>query len=346
MPAPQSVLFAAPHRTPRRSAAVLAVLSIVLASCSSGSPSGTSDTPETTPGPTAAHQGPLSEYLAAVNEAFSGEDASRALNVQVQEDTATCMAEAGFDYVPYVAPETIHFYVDDYGTREWVARRGYDLSGGMLEGPEREAWIRSNEANDARPPSVDPNEAIYAELSEGSKAAYDLALNGPPPSEDEERDESTPWSIADGCSTWATFVKNADEDATYAAEYADLRERMWATHLGLETHPRVVDLTTEWAHCMADAGHVYTSPTHAWDSVYAVIQGTPGPDGDPYTTSDEAKAFEVAVALADYDCKASVRWDSVRNSVIDEIEAQFLEDNKAEIDEYIDYVTQNPPRGS
>ncbi|SDC36388.1 hypothetical protein SAMN05216410_1727 [Sanguibacter gelidistatuariae] len=314
-------------------AALLAALSLVLSGCSA------SDAPEATASPSTGYEGPLTEYLAPVTEALTGEDAQLALNIEIQEGIATCMAEAGFDYIPYIAPETIHLEVSDKGTRDWVARVGYDLSGGMLEGPERDAWIASGVANAARPPSVDPNDAIYAQLSEGTKAAYDLALNGPPLSND--RDESTPWSRADGCYTWAAFVQHADRDTAFFADYADLLERMYATTWrDLDTHPRMVDLATEWAHCMADAGHVYTSPTDAWESVSAVIQGTPGPDGDPYITSDEVKALEIAVALADYDCKEAVDWETVRDSVIDEVEAQFLADNKAEIDEYIDYVVQ------
>ena len=346
MPAPHATPDGTPRRSVFRSGALLAALSLALAACSSGdtgATSASSGTPEPTPGPTLAYRGPLTEYLAPVEDALTGEEATRVMNAEWQEGIATCMADAGFEYIPYIAPETIHYYVSDYGTRDWVARRGYDLSGGMMEGPEREAWIRSTEANDARPLSVDPNKAIYDQLSEGTQAAYDLALHGPPYVEgQEERDEDTPWSLADGCSIWASFVQHADRDAARFADYDDLMQRMWAaTWRDLDAHPRMVELTTAWAHCMADAGHVYTSPTNAWESVYEVMQGTPGPNGDPYTTSDEVKALEISVALADFDCKEAVRWDDERESVIDEVEAQFLEDNKAEIDEYIDYVLQS-----
>ena len=318
---------------PRRAAALLAALGILLAGCSS------TGAPDPTASPSTEHWGPLSEYLAPVDEALGGEGAGLALNTEMQESVAACMVEAGFDYVPYVTPDLILIDVPDKDTRDWVARRGYGLSGGLVEGPELEAMLASDAANAAQPASVDPNEAIYAQLSEGTKAAYDLALNGPPYVDGEERDEAASWTIADGCYTWAS-IQQAERSAAYFADYADLQERMRAVRSTVDTRPRMVELTTEWAHCMADAGHVYTSPTHAWESVYAVIHGSPGPDGDPYVTSDEAKALEITVALADYDCKEDLRWDEVRNSVTDEVEAQFLEDNKAEIDEYIDYVLQ------
>lgn len=311
-----------------------------LTACSS------SDVPEAAEVPAGEHQGPLMKYLAPVVAVLSGEEASIALNTTTQEAIASCMAESGFDYVPYVAPFRVSVPASDAGTRGWVARRGYDLSGGVVEGPELEALASADAATAALPPSIDPNVAIYAALSAGTRAAYDLALAGPGFTEEDLAGETArEWTRADGCILWASGQDTGQPNA-HLNDYVDLMDRMTIADRSVDSHPRMADLTIEWAHCMADAGHVYTSPTDAWESVYAVINGTRGPDGDPVdpdVTSDEAKALEIAVALADYDCKEALAWEEVRNTVVDEIEAQFLTDNKAELDEFIAAVLEGQP---
>ncbi|SDC36470.1 hypothetical protein SAMN05216410_1729 [Sanguibacter gelidistatuariae] len=321
-------------------ATLAAAFALTLTACSAG------EGPEAAAATAEAHRGPLSEYLAPIADVVGGEEANLALNTETQEAIASCMADAGFDYIPYATtPNGVSVPVSDAGTRDWVARRGYGLSGGVVEGPELEAMLAEDAANAELPQWVNPNTTLYAQLSPGTQAAYDLALYGPGFTEDDGADDEigtrVEWTRDDGCSFWASGEVTARRSA-HLSDYDDLAQRMIVSRISVDSQPRMVDLTTEWAHCMADAGHVYTSPTHAWESVYAVIQGDPGPDGDPYVTSDEAKALEIEVALADFDCRETLKWDEVRNSVVDEVEAQFLADNKAEIDEFIAAVLQGP----
>ncbi|SDC36430.1 hypothetical protein SAMN05216410_1728 [Sanguibacter gelidistatuariae] len=309
-------------------AVALVAVALVLTACSSA------DTPGTPAIATSTeHRGPLLEYLAPT----MSDEQTAADDAVYQEDVASCMAEAGFDYIPFVAPPFVVAPVSDAGTLDWVARHGYRLSGGAMGTPEAQAWAAA-EAN--IPDYVDPNAAPHAQLSPGTRAAYDLALDGP-----ENRNQVTidvngsplpspTWTKEDGCSSWA--IEQADRRTRDdLSEFTDLLERMDAAWQTLDSQPQIIDLTAEWAHCMADAGHAYTSPEDAWASVYAVIHGDPGAGGNLYATSEELKAFEITVALADYDCQASLNWDAMRNTVRDEVEAQFLADNKAEIDEYI-----------
>lgn len=322
-------------RTPVRAMVLAAAVSLLLTACSSGE---RAEVPEV---PVGEHQGPLMERLAPVVLALSGEEATIALNVAMQETIASCMAESGFEYIPYVAPTRVSAPVTDAGTRDWVARRGYDLSGGVAEGPGLETLASADSSTASAP--VDPNVALYAALSPGTRDAYDLALSGPGFTEEDLTGETArEWTRADGCILWSS-TQDVDQGTAYLDDYTDLMDRITIAERSVDSHPRMAELTISWAHCMADAGHIYSSPTQAFEAVYAAIRDDPGLDGRALVTSEEVRAFEIAVALADFDCKEELGWDDVRNGVVDEVEGQFLADNEAEIDEFIGAVLERQP---
>ncbi len=103
------------------------------------------------------------------SELIAVRDADRGLtteeyNAEVEEHRADCMLSEGFEYLPVL---------DSGGPRnstaltmseeEFIEEFGF----GMLTRIEQEAFQR---------PPEDPNEAYYGELSDGERAAYDLAL--------------------------------------------------------------------------------------------------------------------------------------------------------------------------
>jgi len=62
--------------------------------------------------------------------------------------------------------------------------------------------------------------------------------------------------------------------------------------------------------------------------------------GEPTTpAADEVTKFrseEIALALADYDCRVKVGYDAALDNVRIEAETQFVEEHRAELEQYRD----------
>ncbi|MEO7376987.1 MAG: hypothetical protein ABI074_10010 [Nakamurella sp.] len=132
----------------------------------------------------------------------------------------------------------------------------------------------------------------------------------------------------------------------------------------IESDPGVKAAATAWTDCMSAAGH--TDLTDVWSASQQVNDkwselngwGTGMPiDGGGVavtsvaatasTTSPSApaadkvaafKEYEIALALADWDCKDSSKYNTVSDAVRIELEKKFVDEHRSELEQYRDLM--------
>lgn len=149
--------------------AALTASALVLAACGS-TPEGSGDEDTTA---SARDMGPLAEYMGWADfDQEAGEDDWQ--QKQVEQLTATCMKEEGFEYKPvdnnqgYEDPNAAAYEL--WGTREFAEKYGYGIS--MNRAAQNQMQNQSQEW-------VDPNQEYVDAMSESEKVAYYDALWGP-----------------------------------------------------------------------------------------------------------------------------------------------------------------------
>lgn len=180
---------------------------------------------------------------------------------QVEELVATCMEEAGFEYVP-VDPFGGETRDDPFADAfalppdEFAREYGYGMT--TLMDPNRE-----------EEEVTDPNQAIRESLSEGALEAYNQALWGdmvqmsadggavavkPAPGE-----TGPPEIENQGCHGEARGEVYGDDGGMMMgpdmSEFDGLFEDLDALRQRIESDPRVIEATEAWAGCMAEAGY-------------------------------------------------------------------------------------------
>ena len=215
-------------------------LLLVLAACGGGSPakkteSGGSPTPNLERG--------NAEFGLTEEEVARRVDAVEAI-------IATCMTEAGFEYVP-VDPATARVAMDSdskvSGTSpdEFRAEFGYGITT-LYAGSDSQAVLGAGEEN----------VRIRNALSPADRVAYNRALYGEHPGATfvVGLDEDT-FSQTGGCTRTAVEqVFSADELGASFVNYEDEQDAQ------ILADPRVVDAYTEWSNCMREAGYTYKDP--------------------------------------------------------------------------------------
>lgn len=334
---------------------------------------------------------PLEEYMgensgfiggARMTVAFSagdlGEEERQKLR-QVEELVATCMEEAGFEYVPMdpLGGETEDDpFAEAYSLppEEFAREYGYGMSTLTVEhgppaSPDEE--------------STDPNKEIRDGLSEAALEAYNRALwgdmveiadggnavavapvgpgEGEPPSPEDQ-----------GCHGQAhAEVYGADGGMVMGpdmSEFEGLFEDLEALRQRIESDARMVEATEAWAACMAEAGFGdFDATTDPEDSVMQQVSELygwndpapgdddaddepgvstgPGPGSEPADVDEEALAelqeHEVAVATADYECEQQ-EYADVAREVAWGFEEDFVEEHRAELERYRDAMAEGP----
>jgi hypothetical protein len=299
--------------------------------------------------------GPLEEYFARVygwaDDDASLEDQNAEYERQqreVERLVADCMREEGFDYVPrehagvVVGSDGTDL---DWGSPEFAEQFGYGISTDPWGWEDRDDTVAPD----------DPNQEYVDAMSEAERAAYEEALWGPPQEWDEDADPEAyeyDWTRS-GCYGAAQHeVWDADADEEFAG-LLDEVSRVWEQ---TAEDPRVRALDAAWSSCMADAGYdEFDGPNEAaprlhdewwalqgWDdpSYQALVDGwdwDADPDGpaEPEVDDAAARAFterEIAVAVADAGCKAEVGYDDGVREVSHEIQQDFVDQHRAELD--------------
>lgn len=290
------------------------------------------------------------------------EEASNAKQMQVEELQAECMREQGFEYVP------VDWSAMNGGAID-VAREEDDIPWGTLEFAEQWGYgITTNPYQDSEEPLEptpvdpgyeDPNMEIVNAMSETEQQAYYEALYGP--QSDEPIDPEGEWVPPSweemGCSGYAQHEVYGDaafgggQDDPFA-ELMDEMNRMWES---ISTDDRILSTESEWASCMADAGHpnlakvgdaeqiIYEQVDPIWNDAYS--------DMPPDATEEDYRAIEqsiqeelaaitpqeIELAVDDYTCREDVGYQDAYNEVNLDLQQQFYDAHKAELEEWVAY---------
>jgi hypothetical protein len=321
----------------------LAALALLLSGCSG---SEGDDAPDSA---RAEQISPLQEYLsAAYGGDLSPEDQEEKFaeqQRQTEERVAQCMQEEGFEYTP--ASDTGTFYSGDDtewkpDDREWVAQYGY----GAVKSPFSEEQTPEEEY-------VDPNADYVASLSESEQTAFYEALYGPTPDEEEIPEDGEfeyDWTQA-GCQGAAQH-EVAGEDPSQSEEFKPLFDAINELYTDTASWPGMAELDAEWTTCMEDAGHGgHANPMEAQTSIHDEMSefyenvGMPedptAPVEPDQAAMDALAEREVELALADLDCREETDYNDRQAEINREVEQQFIDDHKAELDAMIASVEQN-----
>ena len=322
----------------------LALLALLLSGCSG------SDGDDKGASSAAEEESPLAEYF---NAAYGGdlspeeqEEKFAEEQRQTEELVAQCMQEEGFEYTPATDTGTSFASGDDTewqpDDRKWVAQYGY----GAVNSPFSEEPPPEEEF-------VDPNADYVASLSESEQMAFYEALHGPQPDEEEMSEGGEmeyDWTQA-GC-MGAAQHEVAGEDPSQSEEFRPLFEAIDALYADQATWPGMAELDAEWASCMEDAGHGgHANPMEAQNSIYDELnkvyedvdmsEEPTAPVEPDQAAMDAIAEREVELALADLDCREETDYRERHAEITREVEQQFVDDHKAELDAMIASVEQN-----
>lgn len=245
--------------------------------------------------------------------------------LEIEEEVASCMAERGFPHTPkpaeyYEEEQTAPPTDLEPGSREDTAVNGY----GIYRTAEERA---AEDAEYARIEESDPNRAYTDSLSEAQRLAYDTALYGFSGEDGQPVGEP-------GCA--AALIGMAEGPPTLEERNKPLTDAI--DRLYQETILRDADilkLDAEWSQCMAGQGQPGLSdPEAAFDAVRAIF---PDAAQGQIESADEgrivtARAQEVEIALADFDCRVEVDYDSRYQDATIRLEEEFLAQNRAKLD--------------
>lgn len=254
----------------------LIIAALVLAAAACGGSAGDDAAPQSEPS--------LDSYFGFdANDPEAAAARSLQLEHRRQELVASCMAEAGFEYIPAVNPGLGVVTFRDAATEEEEARnRGFGVS------------IRDDRTPDRPGPEwANPNDAIWEGLSGSEREAYEAALWGAetvetavfveeqaadagPPLADgtpsaggesvqvaEPAGEEEPAAVAEEAVSDDFRASGCDADA--AREIYEVDDRLFRElQPGLEemnqrvtADPRVAEAAEGWTRCMSDRGYPY-----------------------------------------------------------------------------------------
>jgi hypothetical protein len=246
----------------------------------------------------------------------------------VQAAIAECMAAEGFEYIPVDTSSSTSFSSDwpgsDLTPREYAEQYGYGIS----------TTYEENMSSAPMPEDMpeDPNMEIIEAMSPGEQEAYYTALYGASPDFDPTAEEQeVEYEGPQGCYGEAYEATN---QGGVNAVYSELEDEINDLYERLEADPRIVELEAAWVECMADAGYGFTERFEPYDEINtrmeplynagmggmtfeddeavvsegAVTESTVFESGVPELTPEqrrileEVQAYELEVAVADYEC--------------------------------------------
>ena len=265
----------------------------------------------------------------------------------LQEDVAACMNALGFEYTP-IAPgaelDEVPTAADlglARGTREYAEQFGFGITTDDM------GYYAMSAAQ-----VDDPNTVYVESLSPEARAEYDRALWGSP----EDVDADDPAAEAEGCFAEAQARAGAVLEASGAFDPQAFFDEEMAMREAIQTDDRVVALHDAWSECMADAGfpglvtpgdNLFTGDAmlavrNEFEARIIALQGEITDVSDPSVklglaalqAKEELADREIAMAVADVDCRASSGYSDALLEVEIEYQAQFYADHRAEFDAY------------
>jgi hypothetical protein len=219
---------------------------------------------------------------------------------------ATCMSEAGFEYVP-VDYATVRKAMDadktapGLTTEEYAATYGYGISTQPPGGADSPAVIGLGEQN----------MQIFNSLSDADQVAYKHTLFG------ENTDatfavtfEAEDFSETGGCTR--TAVEQVFSPKEMGAAYYNPKDAL------VEQDPRVISAVAAWSDCMREAGFDFDSPEETEEDIKdrldAILDGATPQElsaaGQGQLT--QLQGEERAIAVADLECEIKFIEPAVR----------------------------------
>jgi hypothetical protein len=347
------------HRAISRAFAVSCALAIAASACAApgGTASGaqpgattgsqpvssaTGDSaPTTNPAAPAPYVGPLDTFLGFGNgkQPTDAELAEEQVKQrEVEQHVATCMQAQGFEYVVVEPNNEARNRKESFRAMppgDFAAQYGYGIS--TLDFDE--------------PASSNPNDAIVEAMTVPERSAYYQALygslitidaNGRPVKPKEAGPAPPPGD--ESCMEKANIEvfgqkPNADPSPSQNS-FGALQDEMDSLNDSIHNDPRMTVAMTAWTDCMEAKGHPgYTSFDAGQDEVRTradeVIGDKTAAEVDPAALS-ELRAFEISVATDEYQC--SLPYEAVHNTVQTELEDTFIEEHRAELEQYRDAI--------
>lgn len=275
---------------------------------------------------------PLDGYLGRLQEAAS-ERFDQEL-IRIEELTAECMLAQGFDYTPVPLSQPVTSPADDieyaWHSREFAEVYGYGLT--------------TIDWSGGAPQVEDPNDVTVAAMGEAEQQEYFSALYG-----------DGAWEVADGewlgsagCAGAAQTEVWAPDSGTRSIEaLLEMAEDVMA---GVQEEPEVIAAVDRWRACMVEAGHpgltradsAYQMVADLHLEVAAEVGGSMAWEGDARGAAiDEAVAdrlaaevspLEIAIAVADWDCKAESGYAQAEYDATMRLQEEFVETHLAELE--------------
>jgi len=329
---------------------------LVLAGCGGGDGGGPVEEPE--------YRSPLAEFF-GWNDRWDDQDEfseqERQRHYEVQDYIVACMEEAGFEYQPepfWADIQESQGYVDPF---EEVWRLRYeDPEAFAKEYGYGVTTIDYDEVEIGPWETPGPNDDYRESLSGAAQLEYDKALWGDWEEVEEAAEAGDPVEIG-GCQNKAfdAVYGSGDEDSRFEALY----EEWDKLYDRIENDPRLVEAVQAWSDCMADAGYpdledlyagenlVYQrqSEAYGWDDDPEALPVPEDPEAEPeeWTVPEldpqvkaELREFELEVAWADYECQQEHDVERVQREVQHAHEEQFIEDHRADLEAYRDWMNQ------
>jgi hypothetical protein len=326
----------------------LALAAVALTACSTGgtagSPRPSSSSSSSESGSVTAPEGatPLTAYLNSLYGLADGPEAqaeqTAARRVQQEELVSTCMKAEGFDYTPEAVdvasfnPE-VGPTQEDLDSRDWVAQYGY----GMIETPEG----RTSElyTDTERKGGTNANSAYIDSLTASERTAYDAAYTGSPSEQTDDMNLVDDWE-AMGCLGAARHATGERGDPLDSSAGAAVQAKIDDFYSGYADWNGLPELDAAWAACMTEGGY----PGFSRQGDASIEMSGKLAEAVGAAAEDALLVEERTIALADLDCREETDFrDTVRN-ISFAAETQFMDDNRAEFDEFAASVAQADAR--
>ncbi len=316
----------------------LVAAAVLLAGCTGSPAPSTSD---------ATSSSPLEEYLGAIYGGGGTPEEQQARLAEEQkkreEVVASCMKEKGFEYTPDLQGAISSLSAGDDvwnpDDREWVSQWGY----GAVDSPGRD------EQGDPTTTWVDPNADYLDTLSESEKTAFTEALWGRGSTDTstgastaEGSDEAPVWDWKTAGCQGAAQHEVSGENPLTTDEFAPLLAAINELWQQASTYPGMPEADRDWVACMDDAGYPgFTSQPDAAQSIHSEVSelwnaqgaGSSAEPGEPDPAAlAEVKEKEIALALADLDCREKTDYSARADKARRDAESAFVTAHKAELD--------------
>jgi hypothetical protein len=239
------------------------------------------------------------------------------VNIRVEEATARCMREAGFDYVPTTS--TAPAPAMELDSDEFIDVYGYGISTITIAGTEPFDPAVAG-------PKLDANSAIVSALDHAETAAYLDAMFGP-----------ADGALPSGCFNTSRAQITGPFDTFMAVHGQELVE-LWRR---VDSDPDMSAARDAWAKCMRRDGYGGVSPESIRESFSARLAALAANEGDALMN---LRAEERATAKADSICRHR-EMDAVTNRLMAE-QQRVLETSQSALFDDLSQLTGSKTKTS